>query len=72
MSKYTHHPKRAKNCVFCNNWIGDANMKLINSIVGYEYERSTEGKCTRRNGAKTVACYSCTNYEPSMDAKKLL
>lgn len=72
MSKYTHHPKRAKNCVFCNNWIGDAQMQFKNAIVGYEYEATTKGKCTRRNGASTGACYSCPSYEPSMDAKKLL
>lgn len=72
MSKYTHHPKRAKNCVFCNNWIGDAQMKFKNSIMGYEYEAVAKGKCTRRNGAVTSSCYSCQNYEPSMDAKRLL
>lgn len=49
MSKYTHHPKRAKNCVFCNNWIGDAQMQFKNAIVGYEYEASAKGKCARKN-----------------------
>ena len=34
---YTHHPKRAKNCVFCKYWIGDAEKQFINSIVGYKY-----------------------------------
>lgn len=69
---YTHHPKRAKNCVFCNNWIGDANMIFVNSIVGYKYDANVKGKCTKRNGASTSACYTCPNYDPSMDAKKLL
>lgn len=69
---YKHHPKRAKNCVFCNNWLGDAGMRFIGSGVGYEYDGSVKGKCTRRNGASTSASYSCPKYEPSMDAKKLL
>lgn len=72
MSKYTHYPKGARNCVFCNSWIGDAQMKFKNAVVGYEYDATAKGQCTRRNGASTDACYSWQNYEPSMDAKKLL
>lgn len=71
-SIYKHHPKRAKNCVFCKYWIGDAGMKYVNSNVGYEYDGSSKGKCTKRNGAGTLAVYSCPNYAPSQDAEKLL
>ena len=35
MAIYTHHPKGAKDCVFCKFWIGDAKMKFVNSVVGY-------------------------------------
>ena len=72
MSKSTHHPKRAKNCVFCKYWLGDANMRFVNSIVGYEYENSARGKCTERNGAVFSAIYSCQYYVPSPEAEKLL
>lgn len=72
MSIYTHHPKRVKNCVFCKFWIGDAQMRFRNSNTGYEYQSSARGKCTKRNGSVTPACYSCSNYVPSPEAEKLL
>ena len=72
MAIYTHHPKRAKDCVFCKFWTGDAKMKFVNSVVGYAYEASARGKCTKRNGSATPACYSCPNYAPSPEAEKLL
>lgn len=72
MAIYKHHPKRAKNCVFCHYWIGDAKMKFVNNVVGYEYDGNAKGKCTKRNGASTPAVYTCRDYEPSVDASKLL
>ena len=72
MAIYTHHPKGAKDCVFCKFWIGDAKMKFVNSVVGYAYEASTRGRCTKRNGSSTPACYSFPNYAPSPEAEKLL
>ena len=53
MAIYTHHPKRVKDCVFCKFWIGDAGMRFVNSAVGYEYEASVKGKCTKRNNSAT-------------------
>ena len=72
MATYTHHPKRAKNCVFCKSWISDAIKSYKNSIVGYEYDGNVRGKCTKKNGAATMACYSCRNYVPSQEAERLL
>lgn len=72
MATYTHHPKRVKNCVFCKFWIGDAIKNFKNSIVGYEYDGNVRGKCTKKNGAVTPACYSCSNYAPSPEAERLL
>lgn len=72
MATYTHHPKRAKNCVFCKFWIGDAIKNFKNSIVGYEYDGNVRGKCAKKNGAATMACYSCRNYAPSPEAERLL
>lgn len=67
-----HHPKRVKNCVFCKFWIGDAKMKFVNSIIGYEYDGSIKGKCTKRNGSSTSALYNCSSYVPSPEAERLL
>ncbi len=67
-----HHPKRAKNCVFCKFWIGGAIIRFVNSNVGYEYDATAKGKCTKKNGAATQAGYSCPNYVPNQDAEKLL
>lgn len=53
MAIYTHHPKHTKDCVFCKFWIGNAKMKFVNSIVGYTYEASARGKCTKRNNSAT-------------------
>lgn len=72
MSKYTHHPKRVKKCVFCKYWMGDSQMKYINSIVGFEYETSSQGKCAKKNGALNFASYTCPNYVPNPNAEKLL
>lgn len=72
MTMYKHHPKRAKNCVLCHYWIGDAKMKFVNSNTGYEYNGNVKGKCIKRNGASTAAVYSCRDYAPSVDASKLL
>ena len=72
MAIYTHHPKRVKDCVFCKFWIGDAGMRFVNSAVGYEYEASVKGKCTKRNGLAPPACYSCPSYVPGPQAEKLL
>lgn len=72
MSIYRHHPKRAKECVFCKYWIGDAGLKYINSATGYELDGSIKGRCTKRNGATTVAVNKCALYAPSVEAERLL
>lgn len=71
MGRTKNHPKRFKGCVFCYYWIGDAEMKFINSTVGYEFETYACGKCTKKNN-NTKACQSCLNYEPNMEAKRIL
>ena len=65
-------PQAGKNCVFCKSWISDAIKSYKNSIVGYEYDGNVRGKCTKKNGAATMACYSCRNYVPSQEAERLL
>lgn len=71
MALTRRHPKQSKVCAFCNYWASDIELKFINSTVGYEYENYTYGKCMKTN-CKTQAHISCTKYEPSMEAKKLL
>ena len=71
MSTTRNTPKRHRGCVFCHYWTGEANMKFINSTVGYEYESTAVGKCTKRN-VSTRTHQSCNNYTPSIDASRLL
>ena len=71
MGRNRNHPKRFKSCVFCYYWIGNAEMKFINSTVGYEFEANACGKCTKKNN-NTKAYQSCSNYEPNMEAKRVL
>ena len=69
---YKHHPKRAKDCVFCKFWMGDARMKFISSGIGFEFDGNAKGPCAKRNGASTTAFYTCPNYAPGLEAEKLL
>lgn len=71
MSTTRNNPKRHKGCVFCHYWTGDANMKFINSTVGFEYELTAIGKCTKCNANKRTH-QACPNFVPSVDASKLL
>jgi len=71
MPRVTDHPKRCKYCVFCEYWTGDANMVLTSPIAGYTYENSARGKCVKGN--MTIhAGGTCSKYEPSREAKKLM
>ena len=71
MAKTRNHPKRCKHCVFCNYWMGDAELKFVSSTVGYEYESYAEGKCAKQNSTKK-AYLSCNAYTPSPEAAKVL
>lgn len=72
MARYRYHPRRNKACVFCNNWMGRANSRYIDSYVGYEFDSGASGECTKKNGSITTASSSCSKYEPGMDARRLL
>lgn len=71
MAKTKVHPRKAKRCVFCEYWTGDANLKFISSVVGYEYESGAYGKCTKKNTMQPTHT-TCAKYEPNMAARKLL
>lgn len=71
MGKMKRHPKSCKCCVFCKYWSGDADLRLVNSVVGYEFEMYSDGRCTMNNCVKR-AYLSCNRFEPSYEASKLL
>lgn len=74
MAKTKAHPKRNHCCAFCNNWIGDAGLRFVNNSIGYEFEASITAMCPKTNNRRAANYYagSCSKYEPSMDARKLL
>lgn len=73
VARYKYNPRINKACVFCNNWIGDANMKYLTSNNTYEFDSDAKGKCTKKLGAIQRASSCCSaHYEPNMDAKRLL
>lgn len=70
MAKIKNTPKGTKKCVFCEYWMGDADLKYIGSIY-YEYEITAKGRCTRKNvGMPTGGC--CQNYTPNAAARRIL
>lgn len=70
MATMKAHPKRMKNCAYCNYWFGDANLKFINSSVGFEFTSDVKGKCSKKN-INVSSNYRCNYYEPSEMAKKI-
>jgi len=73
MARVIAHPKKAQKCAFCKRWNGDAKLIFKNQHVGYEYESGVYGKCmaTNSNQPSTNGAY-CKNYEPSVEASRLL
>ena len=71
MAKTTAHPKRRKICVFCHYWYGNADMRFVNTAVGFEFNNSADGKCMKTNCSKKTHTY-CQHYQPSIEASKLL
>ena len=71
-TKFIQHPKHTKRCVFCNFWMGDAEMEYVSVQQGYRYDGTKKGKCLKHGGSLRDSCTSCDKYEPSMEAKRLL
>lgn len=72
MPKVKRHPRSCKYCVFCKYWSGDADLRLVNSVVGYEFEMYSDGRCTMNNCVKRSSVPGCNKFEPSYEASKLL
>ena len=70
--RFKSHPRNKKICLFCEYWSGDAQMKFVNPYEGYEYENTALGYCTKRGNRKIGVYGTCSEYEPSREAKKLL
>ena len=71
-TKFIQHPKHTKRCVFCNYWMGDAEMEYVSVQQGFRYDSTKKGKCLKHGDSLRDACTSCDKYEPSMEAKKLI
>ena len=66
------HPKRKNHCAYCNNWMGDAQLRFVSIGSGYEFDNRAKGKCIKNNGTRDAGSGCTTYYEPSPAAKKLL
>jgi hypothetical protein len=73
MARIKFKPKANKICAFCNNWIGNADLKYLPHAYCYELETGAVGNCTKRHGPNKRADSFCSSdYEPSMEARRLL
>lgn len=73
MARTCARPKFSRLCVFCDNWMGDADMTFRSVGMGYEFEREAVGKCIKKMGTTTKAASGCTNYfTPNREAQKLM
>jgi len=73
MGKNTAHPKNGSKCAFCKRWNGDAALTFKSPVVGFQFSTGVFGKCmaTNSNQASTNGA-GCKNYEPSVEASRLL
>ena len=72
--KITKHPKYNKLCVFCENWIGNADMELVSHAMGYKFDSDAKGKCTKSNLTRESmrSCIRTQDYKPSREASRIL
>jgi len=73
MGKTVCHPKRVKKCAFCKRWNGDADLEIKNPASGIYFTMGVYGKCMVRNASRVSnAGDNCKEYEPSVEASRLL
>lgn len=70
--KLTKRPDRNPFCVFCEYWMGDAEMEFISRMAGYKFEGNAKGKCAKSGVLRTAVNIKCRDFEYSREAKKLL
>ena len=66
------HPKKAKHCAFCKRWNGNAGLIFMSSTQGYKFDPSINGKCMASNQNRRSGISGCKDYEPSVEAGRLL
>ena len=73
MATTLFHPKNGKRCALCKRWGGDANLVFKTPQTGYQFTTGVYGKCMK-NGSNQVSTngVNCRDYEPSVEANKLL
>lgn len=73
MATQLFHPKNGKRCAFCKRWDGNANPVFKNPQTGFQFTTGVSGKCMK-NGSRQASTNGngCRDYEPSVEASKLL
>lgn len=73
MGKALAHPKKTQLCAFCKRWSGNADLKFKNVSSGFQYTTGVFGKCMATNATKPCTTgHGCKQYEPSVEASRLL
>ena len=73
MGKNIAHPKKTQKCAFCKRWNGDAGLEFKNPAMGFQFTTGVFGKCMASNSNQVSTNGSgCSNYEPSVEASRLL
>ena len=75
MARVRRHPKNIKCCAFCEYWDdqkGARQMTFVSPCVGYEFDAMAQGKCMKQYCSRTAGNSSCSKYQPSREACKLL
>jgi hypothetical protein len=73
MGKALYHPKKGSKCAFCKRWNGNADLVFKHPSTGFEFTTGVFGKCMATNSNQpSTGGQQCRNYEPSVEASKLL
>ena len=72
MATQNYHPKRNPICAFCKRWDGDANLVFKSPAMGFQVTTSVQAKCMALNTMTASHRTGCKQYEPSVEASRLL
>jgi hypothetical protein len=73
MGKTIAHPKKTQRCAFCKRWNGNAELEFKHSTTGFSFTTGVFGKCMATNSNQpSTNGNGCKNYEPSVEASRLL
>ena len=75
MGKLTAHPKKGKKCAFCKRWDGNADLEFKGPSTGFLITTGVTGKCMASSSGLNMASTAgatCSKYEPSVEASRLL